>query len=88
MKIKNALYSAKADEQFGHSIWADQNGKHVKVTCVLDDLLEGYFRYGWDDKVFVGQVVRFVNSNRNSSWLEDKYKFNGLYAMGYPIIKK
>lgn len=57
-----ALYSAKADAQFGHTIYERENGERVACTCiVLPDTPEDF--YQWPDKENLGEVVRFVGES-------------------------
>ena len=59
---KYGVYSAGADEMFGHKIYLDENGEEVKVTAVYSsiDLIDK--QYGWNDKHVVGRVRQMVKS--------------------------
>jgi hypothetical protein len=57
-KYGYGFYSRKSDELHGTVTWLTTQGKEVEVTAVMDDSTgEGY---NWDDKVYMGQVVKFV----------------------------
>ena len=59
-KPKHAFYSAEAAEKFGTVVYAQADGTQVTATCITDDA-EGS-EYFWDDKVYVGEVTRFIST--------------------------
>jgi hypothetical protein len=71
------LYSAKAAEQYGYSIYETPEGKTVMVTAACEEC--NLDQYGWEDKVVVGLVTKFVRSysaENNSIYTKIKDKFN------------
>ena len=54
------LYSAKAAEQYGYSIYETPEGKMVAVTGVYEEC--NLDQYGWEDRVVVGPVTKFARS--------------------------
>lgn len=56
-----ALYSKKADEQFGHVVWERASGERVVCTAVVPVGVPHDF-YKWPDKEDRGEVVRWVAS--------------------------
>lgn len=62
-EILYAWYSEKAAAQIGSSIYAREDGTEVEVTSV-DREIEGGKDYLWDDKQYVGEVVRYVRSKK------------------------
>lgn len=63
-----AFYSKEADNQCGHCLYQTTDGKIVKVTLVSSDPLTGYVSYNWDDKEYVGEVEKFVKSNKYNNF--------------------
>jgi hypothetical protein len=68
MKIFHAWYSKSADEEYGHNIYLDRNGKEVKVTVVCASFEQGDDSYRWHDKEYVGEVTKFVRCNDKDKW--------------------
>lgn len=71
------FYSKKSDEIYGNTIYLNENNQEVKVTYVTKDPLLGYFQYLWDDKEFVGSLVKYVRKNNGKRnwrppWLSGK----------------
>lgn len=66
-EILYAWYSEKAAAQRGSSIYAREDGTEVEVTSVYREI-EGGKDYLWEDKKYVGEVVRYVRTKqpRNS----------------------
>lgn len=61
MNTKYGWYSRKAViAGCGHHVYANKDGVNIITTAVTADS-EGA-GYNWDDKVFVGEVVKFVRS--------------------------
>lgn len=58
------VYSAEADEIFGHYIYLNEAGDEVKVTALYEsiDMIES--KYNWADKKIVGKVLQLVKSSR------------------------
>lgn len=56
------VYSAKAAEKIGTKIWQRPDGTEVEVVSVADD--PKCLSFLWDDKVFVGEVTKFVRPGR------------------------
>lgn len=61
------VYSAEADNRFGHKVYLNKEGKEVKVTAIyrllgsVNVLLETIdLTYNWPDKVVVGEVTQFL----------------------------
>ena len=57
-------FSENAAEAYGSSIYLNQAGKPVEVTTVIDYEDISLANYGWDDKVFVGHVTKFLHQGR------------------------
>ncbi len=55
-------YSDEADKLYGHSVYEKPDGTEVVVTAVYRD--PDAESYKWDDKVFVGEVVKCLRTNR------------------------
>lgn len=53
------VYSAEADRKHGHTVYLNKEGKEVIVTAVFSSMA-GIDRYGWGDKVAVGEVTQFL----------------------------
>lgn len=63
MKIYHAVFSREAATKYGFAIYERVDGTKVYVTSIglnKEKILEDY---GWPDKVYVGEVVKFVSSN-------------------------
>jgi hypothetical protein len=56
-------YSEEADERIGHCLYLNTNNEEVKVTEVTDDETS---TSEWDDKINVGEVVKYVRSYNKS----------------------
>jgi hypothetical protein len=65
------FYSSKADGFFGHSIYLNKNNQEIKITYVTKDVLVGYLSYLWSDKVYVGEIFKFVRSEKKKNY--DKF---------------
>jgi hypothetical protein len=58
-----AFYSKKADELCSHCLYETIDGNIIKVTLVSSDPLAAYVGYNWEDKEYVGEVVKCVRTN-------------------------
>jgi len=54
----HAWFSAKAAAFTGYGIWLHADGREVAVTLAHHDRVEAELLYGWDDRVYVGLVVK------------------------------
>lgn len=72
MKIYHAWYSRQAASLFGSTIYARADGSEVEITTVSEDF---HFDYGWPDKQYRGQVVKYL---RPGQFVEKNNKFNKL----------
>lgn len=59
-KVKYGIYSAKAEHNFGSVVYLTPEGKEVYVTLVVESKTISDKEYGWDDKIFVGEVTSYV----------------------------
>lgn len=63
MKIYHAVFSNEAAKKHGFAIYERADGTKVYVTSVGIDKENLLKDYGWSDKVYVGEVVKFITSN-------------------------
>jgi hypothetical protein len=63
MNVYHALFSSKAAEQHGYAIYERADGSQVCVTSIGMDKEKLLEDYGWPDKKYVGEVVKFISSN-------------------------
>jgi len=64
----HAFFSAEAARLYGYGIWETADGRLVPVTSVHDDQTEHAQKYGWEDRVDQGTVVRRLRDGRPGEW--------------------
>jgi hypothetical protein len=62
MKTFHAYYSAKAAKQCGYAIYTLKDGTEVAVTNINESRESIEKSDKWDDKVYVGEVVKYINT--------------------------
>jgi len=62
-EIWHGYYSVKAAKLFGTITYLDAHGREVEITAKYRTKEIAEKNYMWDDKVYVGLVVKFVCSN-------------------------
>jgi len=68
-EIKYGFYSAAAVKAgTGSSIYEDENGNEVEITCISNDIHGS--GYNWPDKRFVGIVVKYLRKEHDSQRME------------------
>ena len=70
----HGFYSAEAEAEYGYFIYTLKDGSEVKVTGVTLDK-EG-LGYKWEDKRYVGEVVKYVRSLNRSSRVAGFFRTN------------
>jgi hypothetical protein len=64
MNINHAWYSHRAATLYGSAIYARADGTEVEVTGVFKDVNSNY---GWPDKEYCGEVVKFLRPCRQGT---------------------
>jgi hypothetical protein len=64
----HAWYSAEAAEEFGTYIYSKADGTTVEVTAVYESKELGEEKYKWCDKVYLGEVDKYVRQGREGLW--------------------
>jgi len=59
-KPRHAFFSRKAAFQCGSTIWQRADGSEVDVTAVFYTADIDDSRYGWPDRIYVGEVTRML----------------------------
>ena len=62
--VKHGWFSKKHSEHSNSSVYSTPNNTEVEVTCVSKE--KECPIYGWDDKVYVGEVVEFLHKKSSS----------------------
>jgi len=78
MYIKDAYYSTKCAEAFGHAIYKTVEGKEIAVTEVIKEG-KSPVSSNWKDLNFVGKVneyIKTIDDGYDSHLLDDDDHFN------------
>jgi len=57
------FYSKSSDDRNGHVVYLNPDGQKIKVSYATKDPLLDYFKFKWEDKVFVGPLIKLVEIN-------------------------
>jgi hypothetical protein len=63
MNVYHAVFSSQFAENYGYAIYKSADGTEVMVSSVDIDKENLLKNFNWSDKIYVGEVVKFISSN-------------------------
>ena len=90
-RLKDAYYSARYDEKFGHCIYLHEAGHQIRVTEVIDVGHQSLTVSAWPDLIPMGRVTHAIAiNNRNTNPFVSSYGFTSLsvhdFSSLYPSV--
>ncbi len=76
METWHAYYSEQADQIYGTCFWLNSNNKEVEITAVYKSKEEAEANYLWDDKVYLGEVVKYSRKGQKGKYAMRKMQNN------------